>query len=73
MLILDEPNSEHLDQETEERVLGTLRALAWSGRTVLIAAHHPRVIAAADQVAWLGAEEAAAPAPQAARYEEVPA
>jgi thiol reductant ABC exporter CydD subunit len=70
VLLLDEPTA-GLDPETEERVLAALRAQAAAGRIVLIAAHHPRVIAAADQVAWLAAE--ATPAAQAAQYEEVPA
>jgi ATP-binding cassette, subfamily C, bacterial CydD len=70
VLLLDEPTA-GLDPETEERVLAALRAQAGAGRIVLIAAHHPRVIAAADQVAWLTAE--ATPAARAARYEEVPA
>ena len=72
VLLLDEPTA-GLDPETEERVLAALRAQAAAGRIVLIAAHHPRVIAAADQVAWLTVEEAPAPAAQAAQYEEIPA
>jgi thiol reductant ABC exporter CydD subunit len=71
-LLLDEPTA-GLDAETEARVLAALGAQAAAGRIVLIAAHHPRVIAAADQVAWLTAEEVPAPAAQAAQYEEVPA
>jgi thiol reductant ABC exporter CydD subunit len=62
VLLLDEPTA-GLDAEAEARVLGTLRAQAAAGRIVLIAAHHPRVIAAADQVIHLGqTTEAAAPA-----------
>ena len=60
VLLLDEPTA-GLDPETEERVLDTLRAQAAAGRIVLIAAHHPRVIAAADQVARLTVPEEAPP------------
>ncbi|HTW04104.1 MAG TPA: thiol reductant ABC exporter subunit CydD [Streptosporangiaceae bacterium] len=74
VLLLDEPTA-GLDPETEDRVLAALSAQAAAGRIVLIAAHHPRVIAAADRVAWLTMEEAPAPAPAArvAQYEEIPA
>jgi ATP-binding cassette, subfamily C, bacterial CydCD len=62
VLVLDEPTA-GLDAENEARVLGTLRTQAAAGRTVVIAAHHPRVIAAADRVVRLDAaapDEAAA-------------
>jgi len=49
VLLLDEPTA-GLDAATEARVLDTLRAQAAAGRIVLIATHHPRVIAAADRV-----------------------
>jgi thiol reductant ABC exporter CydD subunit len=49
VLLLDEPTA-GLDAATEARVLDTLRGQAADGRIVLIAAHHPRVIAAADRV-----------------------
>jgi ATP-binding cassette, subfamily C, bacterial CydCD len=49
VLLLDEPTA-GLDAATETRLLDTLRAQATAGRVVLIAAHHPRVIAAADRV-----------------------
>jgi thiol reductant ABC exporter CydD subunit len=49
VLLLDEPTA-GLDAPAEARVLDTLRAQATAGRIVLIAAHHPRVIAAADRV-----------------------
>jgi ABC-type multidrug transport system fused ATPase/permease subunit len=52
VLLLDELTA-GLDAGTEARVLGTLRAQAAAGRVVLIAAHHPRVIAAADNVVRL--------------------
>jgi len=53
VLLLDEPSA-GLDPAAEDRVLGTLRAQATAGRIVLIAAHHPRVIAAADRVINVG-------------------
>ncbi len=71
VLLLDEPTA-GLDAKTEGRVLAALSAQAAAGRIVLIAAHHPRVIAAADRVAWLTMEAPPAPAP-AAQYEEIPA
>ena len=49
VLLLDEPTA-GLDGENEERVLGTLRARAAAGQVVIVAAHHPRVIATADKV-----------------------
>ena len=72
VLLLDEPTA-GLDQEAEDRVLDTLRAQAAAGRIVLIAAHHPRVIAVADQVVRLTVDEIPAPAAQTAQYEEIPA
>jgi ABC-type multidrug transport system fused ATPase/permease subunit len=53
VLLLDEPTA-GLDEQNEARVLGTLRAQAGAGRVVIIAAHHPAVIEAADSVAPLG-------------------
>ena len=70
--LLDEPTA-GLDAETKGRVLAALSAQAAAGRIVLIAAHHPRVIAAADRVAWLTMEAPPAPAASAAQYEEIPA
>jgi ATP-binding cassette, subfamily C, bacterial CydCD len=49
VLLLDEPTA-GLDGQTETRVLDTLRAQAAAGRIVLVAAHHSRVIDAADHV-----------------------
>jgi ATP-binding cassette subfamily C protein CydCD len=54
VLLLDEPTA-GLDAGTEDRVLAALRAQADVGRIVLVAAHHPRVLAAADHVAELTA------------------
>ena len=58
VLLLDEPTA-GLDAENEARVLDTLRAQAAAGRMVVIAAHHPRVIAAADRVVRLEAADSA--------------
>ena len=53
VLLLDEPTA-GLDAQNEARVLDALRAQAAAGRMVLVAAHHLRVIAAADHVVRLG-------------------
>jgi thiol reductant ABC exporter CydD subunit len=55
VLLLDEPTA-GLDAAAEARVLDALRAQAVAGRIVLIAAHHPRVIAAADHVIRVDAD-----------------
>ncbi|MFD4461927.1 thiol reductant ABC exporter subunit CydD [Nocardia sp. NPDC058480] len=47
ILLLDEPTA-HLDSESEQRVLATLRVLADRGATVVVIAHRPTVLAAAD-------------------------
>lgn len=51
ILILDEPTSA-LDVETEDRVCTALRMIC-EGRTVILIAHRPRTIAAADEVVTL--------------------
>ncbi|WP_035579574.1 thiol reductant ABC exporter subunit CydD [Halomonas sp. TG39a] len=48
LLLLDEPTAS-LDQETEQFVLAALLALAQEGRTLVIATHHPAVIAVANR------------------------
>jgi thiol reductant ABC exporter CydD subunit len=53
VLLLDEPTA-GLDAATEARVLTALRAEAAAGRLILVAAHHPAVLAAADHVAVIG-------------------
>jgi ATP-binding cassette subfamily C protein CydCD len=58
VLLLDEPTA-GLDPDTEDRVLATLRREAAAGRAILIAAHHPRVIAVADHIVALGAHKPA--------------
>ncbi|WP_410874271.1 thiol reductant ABC exporter subunit CydD [Nocardia sp. A7] len=49
ILLLDEPTA-HLDAESEQRVLTTLREYATAGATVVVVAHRPTVLAAADAV-----------------------
>lgn len=58
LLLLDEPTA-NLDGETEAEVLGALRRLV-AGRTVLLVAHRPALVALADQVLELGAAPVAA-------------
>ena len=49
VLLLDEPTA-HLDEDTEATVLDTLRGLAAAGRTVVVVAHRPTLLAIADEV-----------------------
>ncbi|MGW6119930.1 thiol reductant ABC exporter subunit CydD [Nocardia sp. NPDC055165] len=49
ILLLDEPTA-HLDPESEQRVLTTLREHAAAGATVVVVAHRPTVLAAGDVV-----------------------
>ncbi|MBV9795621.1 MAG: thiol reductant ABC exporter subunit CydD [Actinobacteria bacterium] len=68
VLLLDEPTA-GLDAGTEARVLDTLRSEALAGRAILVAAHHPAVLAVADHVVELpkrGVAEAPEPAGVAA-------
>ena len=48
LVLLDEPTAS-LDQETEQFVMAALLELAQEGRTLVIATHHPAVIAAAQR------------------------
>jgi ATP-binding cassette subfamily C protein CydCD len=58
-VVLDEPTA-HLDAETERILLATLRRLA-GHRTVVVVAHRPAVVAAADHVITLGSPAPGAP------------
>ncbi|WP_371164768.1 thiol reductant ABC exporter subunit CydD [Buchananella felis] len=58
LVIMDEPSA-HLDYRTEERVLGVLDELRRQGRTVVVIAHRPRLVAAADHIINVYAEVAA--------------
>jgi ATP-binding cassette subfamily C protein CydD len=49
LVVLDEPTA-HLDAAGEQVVLATVRALAAAGRTVVVVAHRPSLIALADDV-----------------------
>jgi len=48
LVLLDEPTAS-LDQATEQFVMAALLELAQEGRTLVIATHHPAVIAAAQR------------------------
>ncbi|MFH9723436.1 thiol reductant ABC exporter subunit CydD [Streptomyces sp. NPDC017254] len=58
LLLLDEPTAA-LDGETEAGVVDAVRRLA-VGRTVLLVAHRPALLAVADRVVRVGAEAVAA-------------
>jgi ATP-binding cassette subfamily B protein len=49
ILLLDEPSSA-LDARSEETLMCVLRELRAEGRTILLAAHNPRLVAIADHV-----------------------
>ncbi|MEV4351598.1 thiol reductant ABC exporter subunit CydC [Actinoplanes sp. NPDC049596] len=48
-LLLDEPTA-HLDTATEQRVIGQLRTAAHRGSAVLVVAHRPALLHAADRI-----------------------
>jgi len=48
-LLLDEPTA-HLDADTERLVITRLRAVAAAGSAVLVVAHRPALLAAADRI-----------------------
>ncbi|WP_433361838.1 thiol reductant ABC exporter subunit CydC [Actinoplanes sp. CA-142083] len=60
-LLLDEPTA-HLDADTERLVIGRLREAAEAGSAILVVAHRPALLAAADRVVDLTAP-AITPAP----------
>ncbi|WP_438870808.1 ABC transporter transmembrane domain-containing protein, partial [Paractinoplanes ovalisporus] len=57
-LLLDEPTA-HLDADTESLVIDRLRAAARSGVAILVVAHRPALLAAADRVVELSPPPAA--------------
>jgi ATP-binding cassette subfamily C protein CydCD len=61
VVLLDEPSA-HLDEETEQVLLETIAALARTS-LVLVVAHRPAVLAAADRVLELEPVEGRAPTP----------
>jgi thiol reductant ABC exporter CydD subunit len=58
LLLLDEPTA-NLDGESEEQVVESVRELC-EGRTVVLVAHRPALLAMADRVVKVGALEAVA-------------
>lgn len=62
VVILDEPTA-HLDAASEEHVLGAVAALRAAGRTVVVVAHRPALVALADHVVTVASAPAAVPAP----------
>lgn len=64
LVVLDEPTA-HLDASSEAHVLGSVRALRDSGRTVVAIAHRASLIAMADDV--IAVSSAATRAPEAAQ------
>lgn len=73
VLLLDEPSA-HLDPDTERVVLALLRSVAARGLVVVVVAHRPALVHAADQVIEVSAErlaaDVAAPADQACRADQ---
>lgn len=65
LVVLDEPTA-HLDAAGERVVLATVRALKDAGRTVLLVAHRPSLIALADEVVTVRS----APLPAADRADD---
>ncbi|WP_228160562.1 thiol reductant ABC exporter subunit CydD [Marinobacter bohaiensis] len=49
LVILDEPTA-GLDEESEAEVIDALKTLAQDGRTLVMASHHPALLAMADRV-----------------------
>ena len=70
VLLLDEPTA-GLDAGTEAQVLASVRELARDGRLVLMVAHRPAVLAAADRVVTLPAPTPI-PAAQPGAYPPAP-
>jgi len=60
LVVLDEPTA-HLDAAGEQVVLDTVAALRAAGRTVLLVAHRPSLLACADQVVEVAAPVMVAP------------
>jgi ABC-type multidrug transport system fused ATPase/permease subunit len=71
VLLLDEPTA-GLDAAAEAQVLASVRELAGNGALVLMVAHRPAVLAAADRVVTLSADVPAVPAVPAVRPQAYP-
>nr|WP_297457376.1 thiol reductant ABC exporter subunit CydD [uncultured Halomonas sp.] len=54
LLLLDEPTAS-LDSETETRIVAALQALRDEGRTLIVATHHPALVAMADRILTIDA------------------
>jgi thiol reductant ABC exporter CydD subunit len=67
VLLLDEPTA-GLDAAAEAEVLASVRELAGEGRLVLMVAHRPAVLAAADRVVTLPADVPAVPVARPEAY-----
>jgi len=65
ILLLDEPSSA-LDAKAEEALVALLARLRAEGRTVVIAAHNPRLLAVADVVVTLSSGRVVEPEPRVA-------
>ena len=52
LIVLDEPNT-NLDQPGERALLATIAALKQSGRTLVIVAHRPNILASVDHILCL--------------------
>lgn len=52
ILLLDEPTSA-LDAAAEESLIHALQSRRDAGKTIIVAAHNPRMLAAADGVVWM--------------------
>jgi ATP-binding cassette subfamily C protein CydD len=68
LVVLDEPTA-HLDAAGEAVVLDTVEALRAAGRTVLLVAHRPSLVATADAVVTVAAAPAEAAPSEAAPSE----
>ncbi|MBT0994681.1 thiol reductant ABC exporter subunit CydD [Cellulomonas sp. DKR-3] len=66
LVVLDEPTA-HLDVAAEAVLLRTLEELRASGSTVLLVAHRPALLAAADEVVVLRAADRSTTAPEPVR------
>lgn len=55
VVLLDEPTT-GLDEDSEAHIIAGLQALAAEGRTLLVATHHPQLLAASDRTIRLGSE-----------------
>ena len=52
LIVLDEPNT-NLDQPGERALLATIAALKQAGRTLVIVAHRPHILASVDHILCL--------------------